>query len=382
MVLPPFYSYTLPFQLGPEEEPDRYTFEKKIGAGTGTGGRVYSGRDKKGNKVVIKTGLVSINEIKCLKRIKECVNDIENKNKQKLCKKYLMNFYDDFQTQDSQFVVVENLEPYIDLRVWIKQYEKKNNTQSKKDILKLMDNIINGYLALESIQVTHNDIFNIMVNPKTLDIKIIDFGECEPEESPIQRHIFYNYDLATITVDIFNFLNKYMYKSEPIELYSHKYTKEELDEIKKDNEDFTIDKISIRKKDPRQKLFQTKEERNLGEYLDKLEEKDITKDLILLYEWLGGDCEIEKNCDENLKKIEILKAEYPNEFRPFDSLDNVMKDVLERKIKFGILLSSIPEHFIFVRMIYNLIRVQEVNDIQMTHYIKTNKYGELMEQRI
>lgn len=382
MPLPPFYSYTLPFQLGPEEEPDRYTFEKRIGEGLGSGGRVYSARDKKGNKVVIKTGLVSIDEIICLKRIKECIDNTKDKNKKKLCKKYLMHFYDEFKTQDSQFVVVENLEPYIDLRVWIKQYQKKNNTQSKRDIITLMDNIINGYLALESIQVSHNDIFNIMINPKTLDIKIIDFGECYPSDIPIERHTFWNDDLEKITVNIFNFLNKYMYKKEPDDTYSHKYTNEELDEIKKDNEDFTIDKISIRKKDPRKNPSQTKEEKDLGEYLNKLEKENITKDVISLYEWLGGDCEVDKRCDENLKTIEELKKTYPNEFRPFGTLDELIHDVLDKKIKFGISLSSIPGHFIFVRMVYNLLRVQEVNPIQMMHYIKTQKYGELMEARV
>lgn len=382
MPLPPFYSYTLPFQLGPEEEPDRYTFEKRIGEGLGSGGRVYSARDKKGNKVVIKTGLVSIDEIICLKRIKECIDNTKDKNKQKLCKKYLMHFYDEFKTQDSQFVVVENLEPYIDLRVWIKQYQKKNNTQSKRDIITLMDNIINGYLALESIQVSHNDIFNIMINPKTLDIKIIDFGECYPSDIPIERHSFYNDDLERITVNIFNFLNKYMYKKEPDDTYSHKYTDEELDEIKKDNEDFTIDKISIRKKDPRKNPSQTKEEKDLGEYLNLLEKENITKDVISLYEWLGGDCEVDKRCDENLKTIEELKKTYPNEFRPFGTLDELIHDVLDKNIKFGISLSSIPGHFIFVRMVYNLLRVQEVNPIQMMHYIKTQKYGELMEARV
>ena len=382
MPLPPFYSYSLPFELGPEEEPDRYIFEKRIGEKTGTGGRVYSGKDKKGNKVVIKTGLVSNDEIKCLKRIKECIDDTKNKNKQKLCKKYLMHFYDEFKTQDSQFVVVENLEPYIDLRVWIKQYQKKSNSQSKKDIVILMDNIINGYLALESIQVAHNDIFNIMVNPETLDIKIIDFGECNPSDIPLERNVFYNYDLEIITVDIFNFLNKYLYKVESDDIFSYEYTKEELDELKKDNEDFTIDKISVRKKDPRKNPSQTKEEKEFGQYLNKLEKEVIAKDVILLYEWLGGDCEVNKRCDENLKIIEELKKDYPNEFRPFGSLDELIQDVLNKKINFGVTLSSIPEHFIFVRMKYKLIRVQEVNYIQMMYYIKTQRYGELMERRV
>jgi RIO-like serine/threonine protein kinase len=203
--------------LGPDKEPDRYTFEKRIDNEIGTAGRVYLATDKNGNKVAIKTGFISMDEIKCLQRIKKCVEDMANKKKQFLCKKYLMAFYEVFQTQDSDFIVVENLESYEDLMEWTKKYKKKSVYQTKMDIIKLMDNIIQGYLALESIMVDHNDLINIMVDPKTLDIKIIDFGECYPRDFPKERYTLLNYDLEKIVGKIFQYLNKHMYKPEDSE---------------------------------------------------------------------------------------------------------------------------------------------------------------------
>jgi hypothetical protein len=71
--------------------------------------------------------------------------------------------------------------------------------------------------------------------------------------------------------------------------------------------------------------------------------------------------------------------EYPNEFLPFGNLDKVFNDVLDNKIRFGILLSSIPEHFIFIRKVSNTIRIQEVNLIQLKNYVIFKKYGNYLE---
>ena len=99
-----------------------------------------------------------------------------------VCSEYFTCILDSFKEDNYTYIVIEYLEDYISLD---KMYNIKNN---KKSFAKLIDNISAALTTLHHLGMSHRDINpnNIIVNPNTLDIKIIDFStgcmsneECE-----------------------------------------------------------------------------------------------------------------------------------------------------------------------------------------------------------
>jgi serine/threonine protein kinase len=348
--------------LGPDDDPQRYNIIKKLTPSVkGTSSDIQLARDKNDRIVAIKSN-VSIDEIDCMKRI----------NERKLCKKYIVCFYDLFSRNGQVYLVMEYLDDYIDIIDYTLKYEKKSNIQAKKDITTLMTNIINGYEVMAKNGISHNDIANIMVHPKTLDIKFIDFEYCGLSDSDI-TYSKYNNDLGDISSKIFYFLNHYMYRKNPKNDYNL-LSENEIKDLIDDNLPFTIAKMEHKENNQRN-------ESDFKTYLDTLKSR-TNQNQILLYEWLGGNCEMkntvfEKICMNNLEIIDDLSQKYPMEFQPFQDLEKAIDMILDDQIPFVILLSSMPGIFIFMRKVNQKLRIEELPYIQMNYYIKNNYYGQV-----
>lgn len=101
-----------------------------------------------------------LNEISILKHVTKYSEN---------CKSCL-NFYDAFRYHNIYFIVTEYLKDFIELRKYIKEYQ-----YDPIEIFKLIWDAIHD---LHSLNVVHLDIKarNIMINPLTRKIKLIDFG--------------------------------------------------------------------------------------------------------------------------------------------------------------------------------------------------------------
>jgi len=105
------------------------------------------------------------------------------------CRKDILCYHDQFVNCDNQTLNIVTLafEDSITLTDYIKSYQKIRANIPRKDILKIMYNLANGFNYLSELGIAHSDIKpdNILINEKTLDIQIIDFGlscieHCKP----------------------------------------------------------------------------------------------------------------------------------------------------------------------------------------------------------
>lgn len=87
------------------------------------------------------------------------------------CKKYFICPHGIFKKKGKYFILMDYLEGYIPLN-------KTKYILSKKNRFLISKKIYNSILIIHKKKMTHNDLKpgNIMVNPETLDVRIIDFG--------------------------------------------------------------------------------------------------------------------------------------------------------------------------------------------------------------
>lgn len=85
----------------------------------------------------------------------------------------IVKYYETIEDNNNFYVITENC-PGINLYEWIVSSKEVNNQK----VMKIMPQIINAILYLHERRISHGDIKleNIIVNPKNLHIKLIDFG--------------------------------------------------------------------------------------------------------------------------------------------------------------------------------------------------------------
>jgi serine/threonine protein kinase len=89
-----------------------------------------------------------------------------------ICKEYILCFKDYFIDENEEFLVTEYLENYVTLN------DALNGTKTElKDKTKLVCNVYRAFLTLYEQGIHHGDIYgaNILVDPSTLNVKLIDF---------------------------------------------------------------------------------------------------------------------------------------------------------------------------------------------------------------
>lgn len=170
--------------IGPKEFPNKYIISKLLGQGDE--GKVYIGFDNLNNTIAIKfikNKINYLNELACLTKIKL------------LCKENLLCLIDNFEYNNNYVIVTDYQPGFITFSDFLDLY--KITKQDKVKIFKEFKSIVN---KLHEIRIEHGDLHldNILINPKTFEIKIIDFGKCtdysdlefEPEWDLIKIDLF------------------------------------------------------------------------------------------------------------------------------------------------------------------------------------------------
>ena len=123
-------------------------------------------------------------EIESLKYIRDntCRNDI-------LCYK---EYYVDYERQMFN-IVTEAFIKDNQLPINLREFLRRDLILDEYDILKIILNILSGFNYLHSIGIGHGDIKpeNILINEKTLEIQIIDFGFSCTKECKVGGTIIY-----------------------------------------------------------------------------------------------------------------------------------------------------------------------------------------------
>jgi serine/threonine protein kinase len=124
-------------------------------------------------------------ELKCLQRL------------QKNCDEFVLCYIDsdlvtikqeDGSVKNYYIIITKFLENYITWNIFKKKYPEHRKEAAKN--LKL------AFQHIHDQKIYHGDIHddNIMVDPETLNVKVIDFGYCKVDPDPI----FYEYDLSNL----------------------------------------------------------------------------------------------------------------------------------------------------------------------------------------
>jgi serine/threonine protein kinase len=130
---------------------------------------VFLALDENNNWVALKVtdNINKLEEIECLLKLRGlCGENI-------LC--YIESFNIYFLDKDWLVIVTEFLSGYISLNTYL-----KSNTLTKNKKITIMKNIVKIINFIHKFGILHNDLNkeNIMIDPNTLNIKIIDFGNC------------------------------------------------------------------------------------------------------------------------------------------------------------------------------------------------------------
>jgi serine/threonine protein kinase len=145
----------------------KYTVSKILACGEFS--CVFLGLDEKNNWVAIKitNNKNKLEEVECLIKLKGiCGENI-------LC--YIESFNINYLDIDWLVIITEFLPGYITMSEFMERYKI-----SKSDLSNIISQIGETLNFIHKFGILHNDLHreNIMIDPKTLNIKIIDFGNC------------------------------------------------------------------------------------------------------------------------------------------------------------------------------------------------------------
>lgn len=179
---PPIYLSSAPEKLiniSPNYQSNRSNFTNVAKIGSGSFGEVFSAENKVTNDTVV---------VKVLPKDRIRRQAIENearilKHLKSQCSPFILYYLDFFEDYNDYYLVTEFLSGYITLENFILNSESINPFSFPS----LANRLISGLIQIHRLNVVHNDIKpeNIMINPKNLNIKYIDFGlscyasECE-----------------------------------------------------------------------------------------------------------------------------------------------------------------------------------------------------------
>lgn len=184
--------------LGPNDDPKKYGLITKLGMGKY--GVTYKARNMNRQKdedefYAVKILIPPVNlteetqkeleddwlkETKCLKDVMTICSQVGI-----LCFKdsFIMN-----NDKKMNYVIVTPfLDGYINLYDYL--FGKDSKSISEKEARRIYKKVVDVKNALTDLCLTHSDLHtnNIMINPKTNDIKIIDLGRCQTPQEEIQE---------------------------------------------------------------------------------------------------------------------------------------------------------------------------------------------------
>ena len=162
----------------------KYKFVKVVGKGKN--GVVYLAVDTKNNQMVAVKLIETYddeNKIKMIKNEMECLKKLQTS-----CKEFILCYldsglisitedFDDEKIETDYYVIITKfLENYISWKLFKKKYPKGTAQHQEVD-----KKIREGLKHIHRQKISHGDLHheNILVHPETLDIRFIDFGQCE-----------------------------------------------------------------------------------------------------------------------------------------------------------------------------------------------------------
>lgn len=150
---------------------ENYTVLKKIGAGGY--GDIFLIKDKRNQKKYVAKRFRQKNKSLIEKQYTNLVA------LGKICRQYFVCPVGMiFQRDGQMFLLMDFLEGYVDLFDYIVASKKQPGVLTPEKAARISKSLIRALRVMHSLDVVHRDIKpeNIMIDPKTLDVRFIDFG--------------------------------------------------------------------------------------------------------------------------------------------------------------------------------------------------------------
>jgi hypothetical protein len=304
---------------------------------------------------------------------------------------------------DNQMKYIDELKKIVNLPLDDKEYKflyywlgldcEKKTSRKYRECERNLKNFIEAFNKLEKYYEpfflydnVSDKVINLQRSTENLDTPlivilnggksggfIVSYLDHISKRSEIKEYNSENFDLLV------NFVKQYITESLPFineEVKKQKKIKREEEERARKMK--PIEEISKRYKtindmitgtDPRF-FYNQNGYTDYNKYLDKLDQElknigdPLRRDTIQLYNWLGANCEKDKNyetiCQKNIDNLLKLSDIYGNLFGPYKLLKESIQNILENKVPYYILLSDQPGKY--------LVLQKSGNDIQGNIY--------------
>jgi hypothetical protein len=186
--------------VGPKDQPDKYALVEELGKGKY--GTTYKAKNLIRIKGEEKYYAVKVlhppkgNDTKSIKKVEtnwlkevNCLKDILP-----ICDKVGLLCYKDSFVVDTKgklefVIVIPLLEGYITLSDYLDNYDHYDLTQALEEAKDIYKTVVDIKNSLTDLCINHSDLHteNIMIHPKTKDIKVIDMGKCQTPQQEIEE---------------------------------------------------------------------------------------------------------------------------------------------------------------------------------------------------
>jgi hypothetical protein len=187
--------YRIQRKIGPSNDPNKYGLIKVLGKGNyGETHKVVNLNPKQGEdefyalKIIFFDSSNPARARKNWEREVKCLDEVYH-----LCHQIGILCYKESFIVGNEFVIVTSLlDKYLSLFDYLfKRKSKKGRDYNltRPIVEKIYSDVIEVKNALTKLCINHSDLhaYNIMIEPKTKDVKVIDFGRCQTPEEEIKE---------------------------------------------------------------------------------------------------------------------------------------------------------------------------------------------------
>jgi serine/threonine protein kinase len=175
--------------IGPPEDPKRYKIITRVGSESVYGQVYKSERVSDGKLFAVKIMIEDENAEKYWLNEVNCLIDV-----MKICKDVDILCFEDafiYKNKDgSEYIIIT---PFLNDYITLNKFLKSNYSLSLEAGMKIYKSLVDVKNAMtESCGLSHADLHNdnVMIDPKTMDVKVIDLGLCK---TPREEKIYYGF---------------------------------------------------------------------------------------------------------------------------------------------------------------------------------------------